>query len=150
MELAVTEETRRKRGQTYSPVADLDGGLDDPHHIAIYVEVTPDAASLDAVTDTVRQTAQSFVEAPPSPAAIDQVVRPLLAQLEAAQVTDSYWAMALGSPFGWDAARKAVDDLGAALAEVTPADVHALAVPWLSAPPILVLARPAAPLRDAQ
>ena len=150
MELAVTDETRRKRGQTYSPVVDLDGGLDDPHHIALYVEVTPDATSLDAVTDAVRQTAQSFVEAPPSPAAIDQVVRPLLAQLEAAQLTDSYWAMALGSPFGWDAARKAVDDLGAALAEVTPADVHALAAPWLSAPPILVLARPAAPLGDAQ
>ncbi|MDP1640822.1 MAG: insulinase family protein [Phenylobacterium sp.] len=150
MELAVTDETRRKRGQTYSPVVDLDGDLDDPHDIAIYVEVTPDAASLDAVTDAVRQTAQSFIEAPPNPAAIDQVVRPLLAQLKTAQLTDSYWAMALGSPFGWDAARKAVDDLGAALAEVTPADVHALAVPWLSAPPILVLARPAAPLRDAQ
>ena len=58
--------------------------------------------------------------------------------------------MALGSPFGWDAARKAVDDLGAAVAKVTPADVHALAIPWLSVPPILVLARPAAPLGDAQ
>jgi zinc protease len=150
MELAVTDETRRRRGQTYSPVVDLDGGLEDPHDIAIYVEVTPDAASLDAVTDAVRQTAQGFVEAPPSPAAIDQVVRPLLAQLEAARLTDSYWAMALGSPFGWDTARKAVDDLAAAVAEVTPADVHALAVPWLSAPPILVLARPAAPLGDAQ
>jgi zinc protease len=150
MEIAVTDETRRKRGQTYSPVVDLDGGLEDPHDIALYVEVTPDAASLDAVTDAVRETARGFVQAPPSPAAIDQVVRPLLAQLEAARLTDSYWAMALGSPFGWDRARKSLDDLGAALAEVTPADVHALAVPWLSAPPILVRARPAAPTGDAQ
>ena len=150
MELAVTDETRRRRGQTYSPVVDLDGGLEDPHDIALCVEVTPDAASLDPVTDAVRQTARGFVEAPPSAAAIAQVVRPLLTQLEAARLTDSYWAMALGSPFGWDAARKAVDDLAAAVAKVTPTDVHALAVPWLSVPPILVLARPAAPLGDAQ
>lgn len=151
LDLAVTEETRRRRGQTYSPIVDLDGGLDDPHHIALYVEVTPDAAGLDAVIAAVRQTAQAFVDAPPSPQALDQVVRPLLSELEAAEQTDSYWALALASPKGWDAARADVSGLGAALAALTPGDIHALASDWLSTPPIIVLARPdAAPMGDAQ
>ncbi len=146
----MTEETRRRRGQTYSPIVDLDGGLDDPHHIALYVEVTPDAASLDAVIATVRQTAQAFVDAPPSPETLAQVVRPLLSEFEAVRQTDTYWSLALASPKGWDAARADLIGLGEALGALTPADIHALAGPWLSTPPIIVLSRPdAAPLGGA-
>lgn len=150
LEIAVIEETRRRRGQTYSPVVDLDGGLDDPHDIALYVEVTPDAASLDEVTAAVLRTARGFVAAPPSREALDQVIRPILSQLEAARQTDARWAVALASPKGWDTARALIDGLGTALAELTPADIHALAGPWLSTPPIIVLARPAPPMGDAQ
>ncbi len=151
LETAVVEETRRRQGRTYSPTADLDGHLDDPHDIALYVEVTPEARRLDEVVETVRQAAAGFVAAPPSLEALEQARRPLLTQLEAAGRSDAYWASALANPADWDVERTELDRLSQAVAKMTPADVHALARPWLSTPPIIVLARPvAAPLGDAQ
>lgn len=151
LETAVVEETRRRQGRTYSPVAELDGHLDDPHDIALYVEVTPEARRLDEVVETVQQAAAALVAAPPAMDALEQARRPLLAQLEAVGRSDVYWGSALASPADWDAERTELDRLNKALAKMTPADIHALARPWLSTPPIIVLARPvAAPLGDAQ
>ncbi|MDO8899996.1 MAG: insulinase family protein, partial [Phenylobacterium sp.] len=150
LENAVIEETRRRQGRTYSPAADLDGGLDSPDHIALYVEVTPEAQSLDEIRDAVLRTAESFVAAPPSLAALEQVRRPLLTQLEATRHSDAYWAQALASPTDWDTMRVKLDRLDQALTQMTPADLHALARPWLSQPPIIVLARPAASEGAAQ
>ncbi|MEH6675985.1 M16 family metallopeptidase [Phenylobacterium sp.] len=149
LETAVVEETRRRQGRTYSPTAQLDGSLTEPHDIALYVEVTPEARRLDDVIETVRQAAAGFVAAPPTAEAFEQARRPMLTQLDPLRGSDLYWAKALGGPVDWDTQRKELDRLGQALARLTPADVHALARPWLSTPPIIVLARPAAaPLGD--
>lgn len=142
LELAVTEETRRRQGRTYSPVADLDGGLNSPDDIALYVEVTPSAKHLDEVTDAVLQAAEGLVTIPLSPETLDLVRRPLVTEANALRGSDAYWAGVLADD-DWASKRTELDRLAASLEALTPADIQALAKTWLTQRPIIVLARPA-------
>ncbi len=150
LEAAVIDETRRRRGRTYSPSVELSNPLDGPDHVSLHVEFTPDARSLDEVTEVVLQTASRLVAAPPRPEALEQIRRPLLAELEAMERSDAVWALLLARPEPWETTRTELDNLRRAVTALTPGDLHDLARAWLSSPPLIVLARPAAaPIGDA-
>jgi zinc protease len=143
LEQAVIDETRRRQGETYSPVASLDGALDGPDDIALFVEITPEARRLDAVTAAVLQAARRLTDAPPEDEALEQVRRPLLSEVEDLRRSNAYWADVLATRADWAADAGELDRLGRVLGALTPEDVHNLARTWLTQSPILVLARPA-------
>ncbi len=149
LEAAVIDETRRRRGRTYSPAAELSNPLDGPDPVWLHVALSPEARNLDEVTEAVLQTAGTLAAAPPGSEALDQVRRPLLAELEAMARSDAFWALRLASPEPWATTRTELDDLRRAVIALTPGDLHDLARAWLSQPPFIVLARPAAaPMGD--
>ncbi|MEW6018924.1 MAG: insulinase family protein [Pseudomonadota bacterium] len=143
LEQAVIDETRRRQGETYSPVASLDGALDGPDDIALFVEITPEARRLDAVTAAVLQAARRLAEAPPAHEALEQVRRPLLSEVEDLRRSNAYWADVLATRADWAADAGELDRLARVLGALTPEDVHNLARTWLTQSPIIVLARPA-------
>lgn len=150
LEAAVIDETRRRRGRTYSPAAELSNPLDGPDPVWLHMALSPEARNLDEVTEAVRQTARRLVDAPPDSEALEQIRRPLLAELEAMARSDAFWAHLLASPEPWETTRTELDDLHRAVAALTPDDLHDLARAWLSQPPFIVLARPGAvPMGDA-
>ena len=149
LETAVIDETRRRRGHTYSPAAELSNPLDGPDPVWLHMALSPEARNLDEVTEAVRLTAHQLAAAPPTPEALEHIRRPLLAELEAMARSDAYWAHLLASSEPWETRRTELDDLRRAVTALTPGDLHDLARAWLSQPPVIVLARPAAaPMGD--
>jgi zinc protease len=133
---------REKLGKSYSPEADVSlPEASDQGYIWASVETAP--ADLAAVEREVRAVAESLRKGEISDGELEAARRPKLAQMDAARARNAWWRDALSASDQPDELRDYLDSR-TITATISLADVKKAAAAWLAAPPLAVVAAPAA------
>jgi len=147
-ETAVTEETRQRRGMTYTPLVGVELRPRADQGVML-VAVESAAADLDAVVAAVREAARRLAGEEITPQMFEAARRPMQADSQVRLSDNSSWALTLSRSSREPKVLSEALAVEATLEALTVAQIETAAARWLAPEPIVALARPVARLKEA-
>ncbi|HEX4095229.1 MAG TPA: insulinase family protein, partial [Caulobacteraceae bacterium] len=134
---------REDLGMTYSPDAETRMPDDaDQGYLLAVVETRP--ADAETVLKEVRAMADRLAHGEITQTELDAARTPLLSQFQASEATNDYWASALTFSTGDGQGMRDLLERRQRIGALTVDDLKQAAAQWLSRPPVVILATPAA------